>query len=78
MREKQLRVVIAFPTTTDAMALEAYCAEHSVPGRIIPLPPIISAGCGLCWSAPREAEPQVLSAVEDSAVRTAGVYDMML
>ncbi|MBQ2323111.1 MAG: DUF3343 domain-containing protein, partial [Oscillospiraceae bacterium] len=41
MREKQLRVVVAFPTTTDAMALETYCAEHSVPGRIIPLPPII-------------------------------------
>lgn len=71
-------MVIAFPTTTDAMALEAYCAEHSVPGRIIPLPPIIFAGCGLCWSAPRQAKPQVLEAVEQAAVRTAGIYEMML
>lgn len=78
MREKQLRVVVAFPTTTDAMALETFCAGHGVPGRIIPLPPIISAGCGLCWSAPRQAKPQVLEAVEHAAVRTAGIYEMML
>ena len=78
MREKRLRTVIAFPTPTDAMAREAYCVSNGVPGRIIPLPPIISAGCGLSWSAPREAKEEVLFAVERSGVRTEGIYEMML
>jgi len=78
VREKTLRTVVAFHTTTDAMAVEAYCAGHGVPGRLIPLPTIISAGCGLCWSAPDEARQRVVDAVSAALVTPAGVYQMML
>lgn len=56
MRKKEKRLITAFYTTHDAMAFEEFCNEHGVPGRLIPLPREISAGCGLAWSAPPEDE----------------------
>ncbi len=41
--------IITFRSTSSAMAAEEYFKLNSVPGRIIPLPGSISAGCGLAW-----------------------------
>ena len=49
MIEKKLSLVISFNKTVDAMAVEEYCLKNNVPGRLIPLPKEISAGCGLAW-----------------------------
>lgn len=49
MREKRLYYIITFSQTTQAMAMEKKCIEKNIPGRIIPLPVKISAGCGLAW-----------------------------
>ncbi len=53
MRPKKLTQIITFKTTTAAMAMEDYCKANGLPGRIIPLPGEISAGCGLCWKSDR-------------------------
>ena len=47
MRTKQNYQILTFHTTTAAMAMEDYCHEQKIPGRLIPLPQEISAGCGL-------------------------------
>ena len=47
MRKKELKLVVTFHTTADAMAMEKACRELDVPGRLIPVPGEISAGCGL-------------------------------
>ena len=52
MRKKEKRLITAFYTTHDAMAFEDFCRSRGIPGRLIPLPREISAGCGLAWSAP--------------------------
>ena len=49
MRKKTLKLVVAFHTTSEAMAMEKECEKQGVPGRLIPLPTEISAGCGLAW-----------------------------
>ncbi len=49
MRTKKKFIVIAFETTTQAMAMEKMCGEENIRGRLIPLPPQIDAGCGLAW-----------------------------
>jgi len=54
MRKKIPKLVISFDSTTDAMALEAACADEAYLGRIIPLPTQISASCGLAWCAKLE------------------------
>lgn len=49
MRKKALQCVVTFRSTTDAMEFEARAAAFGLGGRIIPLPPVIDAGCGLAW-----------------------------
>lgn len=49
MREKKKYVILTFKTTTAAMAMEKKCTAENIPGRLIPLPGEISAGCGLSW-----------------------------
>ena len=56
MKELKDKFIITFPSTTQAMAMESYCRSNNVPGRLIPVPTQISAGCGLCWCAEPEDE----------------------
>lgn len=48
-REKTLKAVYTFHTTTEAMKMEQCAREHGIPGRLIPVPRQISAGCGMAW-----------------------------
>lgn len=54
MREKKDYRVITFHTTAEAIAMEAYCLEQQIPGRLIPVPREISAGCGISWRMKEE------------------------
>lgn len=54
-------MIITFHTTAEAIAVEAASAEEGIPGRLIPVPRQLSAGCGLSWSMP----PEWGSRVED-------------
>lgn len=49
MRAKRLYIVLSFHATVEAMAWEKHCTEANIPGRLIPLPRELSAGCGLAW-----------------------------
>ena len=55
MLKKELRLIITFRDTVMAIRMEKAMKEAGLPGRIIPLPSAISAGCGLCFMAPLEA-----------------------
>lgn len=44
--QERIKAVVTFHTTTDAMAMEKACKEAGAPGRLIPVPREISAGCG--------------------------------
>ena len=54
MREKTRKLIVTFHTTTAAMAMEKACHANGTPGRLIPVPREITAGCGMSWSAPPE------------------------
>lgn len=49
MRAKRPYIVLSFHATVEAMAWEKHCNEANIPGRLIPLPRELSAGCGLAW-----------------------------
>mgnify|MGYP000146254945 CR=1 FL=1 len=51
MRAKRPYIVLSFRTTVEAMAWEKHCEAEHIPGRLIPLPRELSAGCGLAWKA---------------------------
>lgn len=61
MRAKKPTLVITFATTTQAMAMEKLCQTNGLPGRLIPVPREITAGCGLSWKAD-PADQDVLEA----------------
>lgn len=46
----------SFPTTTEAMRLQAAASDAGLAGRLIPIPRQLSAGCGLAWSEPAANE----------------------
>lgn len=78
MRTKQLRLIVTFYTTTAAMALEKVCAEKGVPGRLIPVPRDITAGCGMSWSAPVETRAAIEKTVREAGIETDGWYELMV
>lgn len=71
-------MLVTFPATTDAMAMENYCHENGIPGRLIPAPSIISAGCGMCWSAPTQTREAVEAAAVAAGIRTEGIYELLI
>ncbi len=78
MREKELRLVVTFHTTADAMAMEKACRTMGVPGRLIPVPRSISAGCGLAWCAPLTAEEDIRAVMEAHRIAAEGLHECMV
>ncbi len=78
MRQKAERCVVTFRTTAGAMAMESACREAGLPGRLIPVPRSITAGCGLCWAAP----PSVREALEELVIKKRldadGIYAVII
>ncbi len=75
---KAPRLIITFYTTRDAMAFEEYCHSNDIPGRLIPLPGEISAGCGLAWSAPPAEKEELDAVIPISAVKPQGIYEIVI
>ncbi len=69
MRRKQPALIITFSSTADAMAVEKHCGEHRLPGRLIPTPGEITAGCGLAWKAPPGDAERLFAALEAMDIR---------
>ena len=71
MRAKKPTLFITFATTTQAMAMESFCARENLPGRLIPVPRQITAGCGLSWKALPQEQELLLSAMEKGGLKWA-------
>lgn len=78
MRKKELKLVVTFHTTADAMAMEKACKEHNVPGRIIPVPRAISAGCGLAWCAELEEREQISDIMKQVGIQEEDMHECMV
>lgn len=77
MREKKLRLIITFHTTTDSMAFEKYCQTNGLPGRLIPVPTSITAGCGMAWMADPADRPALENAIQKDALKTDALYEVV-
>ena len=78
MLQKKLCLVVTFDATAAAMAAEKYCLERGVPGRLIPVPRSITAGCGMCWSAPPDARQELEALVIREKLDVDGLYAVLL
>lgn len=78
MREKHLYQVISFGTTTEAMAMEKYCGQHGLPGRMIPVPREISAGCGLAWRVSAEEFQKWRDNIEETDIKYEKITELLM
>ena len=65
-RQKRPALVIAFDSTAQAIAAEALFQKNGLPGRMIPIPAQVSAGCGLAWKADPEQKQALLDALSNA------------
>ena len=71
MLKKKPTLIITFATTTQAIAMEKFCTRQNLPGRLIPVPREITAGCGLSWKARPEEKDLLLSALTEAGMKWA-------
>ena len=67
-RRKRPFAVIAFASTEQALAAEAMITQRGLPGRMIPIPSQVSAGCGLAWKAETSEEQVLLDALRETGI----------
>jgi hypothetical protein len=78
MREKKRYLVVAFHTTTQAMAFEKAAKSQGFTGRLIPLPGVISAGCGLAWRDEPSTRTTMVSMMQEHALTMENMYELIL
>lgn len=78
MLQKKLCLVVTFEATAAAMAAEKYCLEKGVPGRLIPVPREITAGCGLAWKTEVGQEEAVTAALKEAGIAYSGVHRVII
>lgn len=54
------------------MACEELCGHAGLPGRMIPVPGQISAGCGLAWKAAPQDQDALVSALAEAGIAVEG------
>ena len=78
MRKKQEKVVFAFASTAIAMKMEKTMKEANAPGRLIPVPKEITAGCGLSYIVNPEEKEQVEAIMKEHDITAEIVVNLML
>ena len=78
MRAKEPKIVVTFVNTTDAMKMEAVCEEKKVPGRMIPVPKVISAGCGLAWCSAPENEDEIREVLNFAGLKEQAIHNCLI
>lgn len=78
MRKKELKLIVTFHTTADAMAMEKACKDYSAPGRLIPVPRLISSGCGLAWCADLEDREVIKEVLEKVGLKEEEMHECMV
>lgn len=78
MRKKELKLVITFHTTTDAMAMEKACRQAGAPGRLIPMPRELSAGCGLTWCAEVTDRDRIRGVMERAGISEQEIHEIVI
>lgn len=78
MRKKERKLLVTFHTTTDAMAFEQVCKERNVPGRLIPVPREITAGCGMAWCAELAMRDAVVFLIKEIGLKEEAIHECMV
>lgn len=77
-KQEILTLVFSFHTTADAMHTESVMKQASLPGRIIPVPRTMSAGCGLAWGMSPEYRSQAEELLKAANISPEQTEELMM
>ncbi len=78
MTEKEKFAVVTFHTTTEAMHMEASAKAAGFGGRLIPVPRVISAGCGLAWRENLEDRSRLEEFMKQENIECDAIHELEL
>ena len=76
MEKQQIRLVVTFHTTAEAMATEQLCRKHGLPGKLISVPRQLTSDCGIAWACPAELRQTVSELLAENGVEYAGLHEL--
>ncbi len=76
--KREHKAVITFSTTTYALEAERLCKTKLLPGRLIPVPAVISAGCGMAWCTSPEHIEDVRTLLQQGNVPYEGITELII
>ena len=65
---KAKKLYITFYTFQEAMATESICKAKNIKGQLVPVPRVLSAGCGVAWECSPDIEEQILSLLKNEDI----------
>lgn len=76
MRVRSKKLIVAFHTTADAMAMERYCRRDAVAGRLLSVPRSVTADCGIAWCAALEDRAKLERIVREEKMEIVGLFEV--
>ena len=77
-RPRKRCVVVSFATTAAALRWEQEAKAAGLPGRLIPVPREITAGCGLAWRDAPENEKSLRDLLAQTGIEAQGLHILTL
>lgn len=65
---KEQKLYITFYTFSEAMAIESICQEKNIEGKLVPIPRVLSSGCGVAWECPPNLEEEILKLLKEQDI----------
>lgn len=59
---------VTFYTTAEAMATEQACKSRGITGKLVPVPRVLSAGCGISWKGNPEDKDRTVEALKEDDI----------
>ena len=76
MIAKKLKAVFSFAKTSDAMKMDKINNENKLPGKMIPVPREISAGCGIAYSIDASIKENAISLANENNVNIESIHEI--
>ena len=78
MLAKEKRLLITFRNSVEVMRMQETAQSLGLPGRIIPVPSSVAAGCGLCYMAVPEARERLVEMMRARGIAWEREVEVML
>lgn len=59
---------VTFYTTAEAMATEEACKSRNIEGKLVPVPRVLSAGCGISWKGNSKDKDRTEQALKEDDI----------